>query len=412
MKSSDLDVERRFHALLEQALTSDTQSREVLLASLEVDEPSLAKELRNCLDEGKSDVMDVFLEGPAVKLASDSQASLRAHLEHLPTRRRRGPAPEDWRVKIKARRSLGLFNLLEVVGTGGVGKVYRAEFHGPEGHEEGSRPRIAALKVLRGVLTEEDAQVQFAQAMTELRELSHPNLATLIDGGVEADGRAYYGSEWVEGPTLMRYCRQHRLSLKHRLGLVLDVCRGLEHAHRLGYFHLGLKPSNILVSTNGGSPLPKITDTGIVSVLPNALTESAVLTRGGLEMALYVSPESIDGELGPVDGQSDVYALGILLFELCAGVLPIEVENFSLMRVVQAILRGETVGLGERWQGLDESTRQGLAAQRRVTVDEMSQVLRGALQDLVRQAMAKAKDDRLPSIGALRRRLEELISTL
>lgn len=414
---SDLDAERRFHALLEQALACEGEAREALLAALDADDPDLVAELRLCLeDDAQDDEIDTFLEHPAVKLAKNTMAPPTAlqgpGTGAGPGRWHRAPAPEDWQVKIKTRRRIGPYKPLEVVGSGGIGKVYRAHLLPTRDTDDPAPPTpsvTVALKVLRGVLAEEADQQQLRRAMAKLRGLSHTHLATLLDGGVEDGGRAYYGAEWVEGPTITRYCAQQRASLRQRLELVLGICRGLEHAHGEGFLHLGLKPSNVLVATVDGAPCPKITDLGIVDALPDALSESAVLTRGGLYMAIYMCPEAIDSGRGTVDAQSDVYALGVLLFDLCLGVSPMESRGLSPVMMVRNILQGEVVTLGERWRGLDATTQETLAAERRMSVQEMEQVLQGQLQEVVRHAMAKAKGDRPSSVAALRQRLEALI---
>lgn len=402
----DLDAELRFHKLLEEALALESEAREVFILALEQDEPDLAGELRLCLDDDEDDLMEDFLEMPAVDPEEISTAisarTSRKDVSVLPPRR--GPAPEDWQVKLKGPQRVGPYIPMEPVGSGGMGKVYAAR-HRDDAADAG--PSVA-LKVLRGSLPDADAQRRFLDGVARLRTLAHPHLAAILEAGMADGDHPFFGMEWVHGPTIIRHCRQERTSLEQRLDLALQVCDGLLYAHGQGVTHLGLKPSNILVATVDGIPCPKITDIGIAGALDHTLTESAVLTRGGLDMALYISPEAVDSSRGPVDALSDVYALGVLLFELLVGVPPVETQGASLIEVVQTILQGKPTRAGERWRALDEAQQQLLADERRASPLAMEAFLQGEIQDLLCSAMAKERQDRLPDLAALRHSLARL----
>lgn len=403
----NLDAELRFHALLEQALAYEGEERQRFLGSLEGEDPDLLEELKFCLEDEDDDLMGDFLELPAVDPAEiATAATIAKSAQPIPVPRRRGPAPEDWRVKIKAPRRIGPYEPIEPIGSGGMGKVYAAR-RKPEGQDPVG-PTVA-LKVLRGTLTEAADQKRFAADIANLEALSHPHLAAILDGGISDGGHPYYGMEWVAGPTIIRYCQENRCSLARRLEFGLQVCRGLEYAHAQGITHLGLKPSNILMAVEDQEPCPKTTDIGIAGTLAHSLTESAVLTRGGLDMALYVSPEAIDSSRGSVDEYSDIYALGVLLFELMVGVLPVETRGASLVHVVQTVLNGEPVTVGQRWRALDEATRQTLATERVASVDEIAAFLEADLQGILLKAMAKTKTERHKDISELRLELEALL---
>lgn len=402
----DLDAELRFHKLLEEALALEGQAREALLETLQKDEPDLVSELRLCLDDEDDDLMEDFLELPAVdpeEITTALSGKSPKQVSVLPPRR--GPAPEDWQVKVQGPKQVGSYIPIEPVGSGGMGKVYAARHRDQPAAD---RPSVA-LKVLRGSLPDADAQRRFLDGVTRLQALDHPHLAAILEAGMADGGHPFYGMEWVDGPTVTRYCQGQRSDLEQRLRLALQLCDGLLYAHHQGVSHLGLKPSNILVATVDGAPCPKITDIGIAGALDHTLTESAVLTRGGLDMALYISPEAIDSSRGPVDELSDVYALGVLLFELLVGVPPVETQGASLIQVVQTILQGEPAWAGERWRGLDGARRQQLADERRAPIEAIDALLGGELQSLLRRAMAKERKDRLPGVQALREQLASLV---
>lgn len=407
----NLDAELRFHALLEQALACEGAEREAFLVSLVDEDPELVAELRICLEDDDDDLMGGFLEQPAVDPAEIATAasliapgSAKTPTQHVP-RPRRGPAPEDWQVKLKAPKQVGPYEPIEPVGSGGMGKVYTARRSAEP--RQGASTTVA-LKVLRGSLPEGLARRRFAADVDRLSHLSHPNLAAILDGGISDGGHPYYGMEWVEGPNIMRYCRLHRCSLAARIELALQVCRGMEYAHGQETHHLGLKPSNILLATVAGEAVAKVTDIGIAGALADSLTESAVLTRGGLDTALYVSPEAIDSSRGEVDAGSDIYALGILLFELTVGVLPVDTRQANLMQVVQTVLHEETPPASVRWQGLDPALQHTLAQERATTPEALAARLAGPLEDVLRRATSKDKAGRPRDITQLRRRLEAL----
>ena len=400
----DLEAELRLHKLLEEALALEGDAREVFLAGLEQDEPELVSELRLCLDDEDEDLMDDFLEMPAVD-PEEITTSLSVHKTRkdvLPPRR--GPAREDWQVKVKGPKHVGPYIPIEPLGSGGMGKVYAARHQ----DEAASAEPSVALKVLRGSLPDASAQQRYLEGVARLRNLRHPHLATILEAGMADGDHPFYGMEWVDGPTVTRFCQEARSSLQQRLDLALQVCDGLIYAHQQGVAHLGLKPSNILVATADGAACPKITDIGIAGALDHTLTESAVLTRGGLDMALYVSPEAIDSSRGPVDGLSDVYALGVLLFELLVGVPPVETQGGSLIQVVQTILQGEPTRAADRWLGLDEARRRQLAHERQTTPECMETFLQGEVQDLLCRSMAKERQNRLADLTQLRDQLAGL----
>ncbi len=213
--------------------------------------------------------------------------------------------------------AIGPYRIVSLLGEGGMGTVFLAEQLEPV-------KRRVALKVVRAAhISSSERQLRFEGERRALARLAHPNVAQLFDAGTTPEGNPYFVMELVEGVRITAYCDEHRLSLAERLRLFLAVCDGVQHAHQKGVVHRDLKPSNILVAEPGGRPLPKVIDFGIAKALDQPLVDND-RTVGLVGTPGYVSPESI-AELAGVteaDTRSDVYSLGVLLYELLAGAMP------------------------------------------------------------------------------------------
>jgi tetratricopeptide (TPR) repeat protein len=221
-------------------------------------------------------------------------------------------------------QSLGHYRLLEVVGEGGLGVVWRAEQLEPVS-------RQVALKLIRpGLQIRRDVTARFQQERRTLARMQHPNIAAIYDAGSSPDGRPYFVMELVEGSTLTDYCWSRGLDLRARLMLFATICDAVQHAHQKGILHRDLKPSNILVTEVDGRPVPKVIDFGIAKVMDPGEDDPDLLTTrpGELPSATYpyMSPEqAMRGEVD-VDTRSDIYTLGIILHELLSGVLPMPAQ--------------------------------------------------------------------------------------
>jgi non-specific serine/threonine protein kinase/serine/threonine-protein kinase len=172
--------------------------------------------------------------------------------------------------------------------------------------------------------------------------MDHPNIARVLDGGATALGRPYFVMELVRGPTITRYCDEHRLTLPARLGLFVAVCRAVQHAHQQGIIHRDLKPTNVLVATYDGQPVPKVIDFGVAKALDEGVTERSVATGlctlvGTLE---YMSPEQAELGALDIDTRADIYSLGVLFYELLTGTTPLtrqRLEHASTSELLRAI---------------------------------------------------------------------------
>lgn len=216
---------------------------------------------------------------------------------------------------------IGPYCLCELLGEGGFGSVWRAE-------QTMVVKREVAVKVIK--LGMDTAQVlgRFNQERQALASLDHPNIAKMLDAGSSPDGRPYFAMELVRGGPITKWCETHQLPLRERLGLFVPVCQAVQHAHEKGILHRDLKPGNILVTEGTGQPVPKIIDFGIAKAMHvNSLDDLTMLTQADQTIGtpLYMAPEQIEGGREP-DARCDVYALGVLLYELLTGQPPFDVK--------------------------------------------------------------------------------------
>ncbi len=219
-------------------------------------------------------------------------------------------------------RQLGPYRILERIGEGGMGVVYLAEQ---------ARPllRRVAIKLARTAVSGGRALARFESERQTLAVMNHPNIARVFDAGSAPDGRPYFVMEYVAGKSITEFCDAQRLGIEPRLELVLRVCEGVQHAHVNAVIHRDLKPSNILVTTESGPATPKIIDFGVAKALQSGVRREGTLTQFGQIVGTpeYMSPEqaALDGR--PVDTRTDVYALGVVLYELLVGGRPFERES-------------------------------------------------------------------------------------
>jgi serine/threonine protein kinase len=206
--------------------------------------------------------------------------------------------------------SIGKYRLVHALGRGGFGVVYLARQPSPQ--------RDVALKVLKSGMDSRETLARFERERQALAVLSHPNIATIFEAGETEQGRPYFVMEYVPGKPATHYCREAGLDLRGRLAIFLKVLSAVQHAHQHGILHRDLKPLNILVaSSDTGAPEPKIIDFGLAKALDVDLADESMATRDGCLMGtpLYIAPEQIDSRV-PVDRRADVYALGVVLYEL------------------------------------------------------------------------------------------------
>ncbi|MCU0224397.1 MAG: tetratricopeptide repeat protein [Acidobacteria bacterium] len=285
-------------------------------------------------------------------------------------------------------RQIGPYRILERLGEGGMGVVYRAEQQNPR--------REVALKVI-GFRSPEILQ-RFAFEQQALALMNHPNIAQVFETGA-TDGRwPYLAMELIDGVPLNRYVAERDLPLRERIDLFVAICRGVEHAHRKGIIHRDLKPSNVLVSTQDGRPVPKIIDFGIAKALSESLAENGGRTRLGQQLGTpaYMGPEQRAGQ--PVDTRTDVYALGVILYELLASELPFAADTMGSERTGSGLARARGEPLRPSARVRESDRRGGLAA---AAARRLARELEGDLDWIVLKALDDDPERRYPSANAL-----------
>ncbi|UCF16343.1 MAG: serine/threonine protein kinase, partial [Phycisphaerales bacterium] len=296
MAEKPRDVETIYHAALKKA---SGQERSSYLDEVCGDDRALRARVEALLDASQ-EVGD-FLEAPAV---------------HSNVTLDESPLIEGPGTKI------GHYELLELIGEGGMGLVYLAQQKEPV-------KRRVALKIIKPGMDSKEVIARFEAERQALALLDHHNIAHVFDAGTTDTGRPYFVMEHVKGMSITRYCDEHRLDIEQRLRLFREVCEGVHHAHQKGVIHRDIKPSNILISMHGDRAVPKIIDFGIAKAAASTLTEKTMFTFQGqlLGTPEYMSPEQVDLATQDIDTRSDIYSLGVVLYELLSGVLPFDRES-------------------------------------------------------------------------------------
>ncbi|MHC4539925.1 MAG: protein kinase domain-containing protein [Planctomycetota bacterium] len=226
---------------------------------------------------------------------------------------------------------IGHYELLELIGEGGMGLVYLAEQKEPV-------KRRVAFKIIKPGMDSRQVIARFEAERQVLALLDHPNIAHILDAGTTGTGRPYFVMEYVKGLSITQYCDQKKLNIEQRLKLFRQTCEGVHHAHQKGIIHRDLKPFNVLVSVHGDRVVPKIIDFGIAKATTQPLTDKTVFTYQGqlLGTPEYMSPEQVDLAMQDIDVRSDIYSLGVVLYELLAGVLPFEREGEQAKAIAES----------------------------------------------------------------------------
>ena len=293
---------------------------------------------------------------------------------------------------------IGRYELMELIGEGGMGLVYMAQQKKPV-------KRKVALKIIKPGMDSRQVIARFEAERQALAVLDHPNIARVFDAGTTKAGRPYFIMEYVKGVSINKYCDGNKLSIEKRLRLFEQVCEGIHHAHQKGIIHRDLKPSNILVSVHGDRAVPKIIDFGIVKAVTQPLTEKTFVTFQGqlLGTPEYMSPEQVDLATQDIDTRSDIYSLGVVLYELLAGVLPFEREafaNLGFADVQRTIREQEPASPSNRLTGLGEKAKT-IAESRDTQVVALARRLHRELEWIPLKAMRKDRCRRYRSASEM-----------
>lgn len=291
----------------------------------------------------------------------------------------------------------GPYHILREIGEGGMGVVYEA-------HQEGPVRRNVALKLIKWGMDTKAVVARFESERQALALMNHPNIASVYDAGATPEGRPYFAMEYVQGIPITEYCDKHRLTIKERLELFIQVCEGVQHAHQKGIIHRDIKPSNVLVAVQDDKPVPKIIDFGVAKATSQRLTELTVATELGQLIGTpeYMSPEQAEMTNLDIDTRTDVYSLGVLLYELLVGAQPFdprELRAAGLVEIQRKLREDEPLRPSTKVSGLGAASTTS-ASNRRVDVRTLERQLKGDLDWITMKALEKDRTRRYETANA------------
>ncbi|HLW68605.1 MAG TPA: serine/threonine-protein kinase, partial [Gemmataceae bacterium] len=277
----------------------------------------------------------------------------------------------------------GRYKLREKLGEGGMGVVFVADQTEPV-------QRRVALKIIRADLDTHRLLARFEQERQALALMDHPNIAKVFDAGVDGAQRPYFAMELVKGLPLTKYCDEAKLSPRERLELFIPVCQAVQHAHQKGIIHRDLKPSNILVGLYDGRPVPKVIDFGVAKATGPRLTEQSIYTEVGSIVGTleYMSPEQAELNNLDIDTRADIYALGVIVYELLTGAVPFsrkELEKAGLAEMLRVIKEMEPPKPSTKLS--QSGTLPSIAAHRQLEPHKLTALVRGELDWIVMKAL-------------------------
>src|SRR2546426_2875927 len=354
------------------------------------DDPDLRRRLEALLQKFES--LGTFLEEPAVS-APDSIHRLIAGGDS-PTE----TVPAETLTE-KAGDRIDRYKLLQQIGEGGCGVVYMAE------QEEPVRRRVA-LKVIKLGMDTKNVIARFEAERQALALMDHPNIAKVLDAGATETGRPYFVMELVRGIKITDYCDQNNLSTQQRLDLFIQICRAIQHAHQKGIIHRDIKPSNILVTLNDGVPLPKVIDFGIAKATQGKLTDRTLFTafEQFIGTPAYMSPEQAEMSAQDIDTRCDIYALGVLLYELLTGQTPFDAHELlasGLDKMRHMIREQEPPVPSTRLRTMLNADLTTIATRRHTHAPKLIGLLRGDLDWIVMKALEKDRTRRYETANSL-----------
>ncbi|MGO9271051.1 MAG: tetratricopeptide repeat protein [Terriglobia bacterium] len=318
--------------------------------------------------------------------------------EHLDPNVASGPteggtaATQDMDPGKSAGTAIGRYRLLQKIGEGGMGEVWLAE------QKEPVRRRVA-LKLVKAGMNTREVIARFESERQALALMDHPAIAKVFDAGSTPQGAPYFVMEYVAGVPITAYCDNHSLSTHERLELFMRVCEGVQHAHQKAIIHRDLKPSNILVTEVDGRAAPKIIDFGVAKALTQKLTADTMFTRVGALVGTpeYMSPEQANSSGEDIDTRTDVYSLGIIFYELLAGVPPLELRKIAFEEFLRRLREDEPPKPSTKIRTQDQATSTELARKRQTEPPALAKQMRGDLDAIALKALEK---DRLRRYGS------------
>ena len=370
MTSKPLDEKEIFKAAYN--IASDEARMEFLQVVCH-DDPELFNRVRNLLEQSNDD--SNFLESPPIPVATGHAKSETDSF--APTR-------------------IGLFTIREQIGEGGMGVVYVAEQTEPV-------QRKVAIKIIKPGMDTKEVIARFEAERQALAFMEHPNIAKVLDAGATENGRSYFVMELVRGIPITEYCDQVKASPQERLSLFMTVCDAVQHAHQKGIIHRDIKPSNVLVTQVNSKPVPKVIDFGLAKATSGQRLTEKTLYTGFMRLMgtpAYMSPEQAELSGVDVDTRSDIYSLGILLYELLTGTTPLdktEIKQHAYDELCRQIREAEAPKPSARLSTLTSEERTAVAQLRKIDQHNLQQVLQGDLDQVVLKAIEKDRDRRYGS---------------
>jgi serine/threonine protein kinase/tetratricopeptide (TPR) repeat protein len=371
---------------------SDTQVMSIFTDAVECDSP-----------EARAAVLDHAC-GDDAALRAEVEALLNAH-DEAGNFLKGGNSPIDLAAAAENENVeaigtiVGQFKLLEQIGEGGMGVVYMAE-------QERPVHRRVALKIIKPGMDTREVIARFEAERQALAMMEHPNIAKVHDAGATKHGRPYFVMELIKGIPITRYCDTEKLGISDRLGLFVQVCQAVQHAHQKGIIHRDLKPSNVLVIMHDDRPVPKIIDFGVAKAIEGKLTDRTLET--GFHQLIgtptYMSPEQAQLSGNDVDTRSDIYSLGVLLYELLTGMTPFDSKQLSdvpldeMQRIIREV---EPPSPSTRVSTLSAEARLTVAGERRIDSQRLVPALRGDLDWIVMRCLEKDRTRRYDTANTL-----------
>lgn len=299
---------------------------------------------------------------------------------------------------------IGPYQLVQLLGEGGMGAVYQAQQKQPV-------RRTVALKVIKPGMNSASIVNRFQAELQALAMMDHPNIATVLDAGLTESGLPYFVMEFVRGIPITTYCDQHRLTTEQRLNLFISICQAIQHAHQRGIIHRDIKPTNVLVADTDQGPVPKVIDFGLARATEQENSEG--LTQFGTVVGTleYMSPEQAGLGAQGVDTRTDIYSLGVLLYELLTGTTPLEwnsLRQSGLVKILQAIQHEDAPRPSARFSSSVDSAE--IARARNCEPVRLERQLRGEIDWIILKALDRDRDRRYESANSFAQDLQRYLN--
>nr|WP_143547803.1 serine/threonine-protein kinase [Rhodopirellula sp. SM50] len=301
-------------------------------------------------------------------------------------------------IDVSTHPMIGNYRLLEELGHGGMGTVYMAQQTKPV-------KRQVALKVIKPGMDSKEVIARFEAERQALAMMDHPHIARVLDGGTTDEGRPYFVMELVRGVPITKFCKRKSLPLRQRLELFVDICHAVQHAHQKGIIHRDLKPSNIMVTLHDGKPVVKVIDFGVAKALHQELTERTLFTQFAQMVGtpLYMAPEQAEMSGLGVDTRSDIYSLGVVLYELLTGTTPFDRDTMSKLGINgirKLIQEQEPQRPSARISTLKAANRSTIEDQRQLDTEDIANQLHREVDWIVMKALEKDRERRYETANA------------